>query len=144
MLNNQAYLIIKSDDHSTSVFEIKYEHHCSSFRQALIVDNLLAVGYEEYFYLFDLTAKKVLLRLKLEGYFGHLYYDTDSFYIADAGGLYCMHKNASICWHNNGLAIDGVIIKEFTENKITGSGEWDPPGGWRNFILDRHTGVIIS
>ena len=143
-LNNQTYLIIKNDDTSNSLFEIKYETHCSPFKQALKVDNLLAVGHEEYFYLFNLTTNKNLLRLKMEGYFGHLYYDADSFYIADAGGLYCIDKKAFIRWHNNSLAIDGVIINEFTENKIVGSGEWDPPGGWRDFILDRQTGVTIS
>jgi len=80
----------------------------------------------------------------MEGYFGHLYYDTGTFYIADACGIHCIDRSTSLRWHNNRLAIDGVIINDFTENSIIGSGEWDPPGGWRDFIINRQTGVNIS
>ena len=40
--------------------------------------------------------------------------------------------------------MDGVIIHDFYENKILGSGEWDPPGGWRDFTLDKQTGTLIE
>ena len=143
-LNNQAYLIIKNDDNSNSLFEIKYEYHCSPFKEALIVDSLLAVGYEGYFYLFNVMTNENLLRLEMQGYFGHLYYDAECFYVTDAGGLYRIDKKATIHWHNSSLAIDGVIINEFANNKILGSGEWDPPGGWQDFVLDRQTGVTLS
>ncbi|RYD75367.1 MAG: hypothetical protein EOP53_16585, partial [Sphingobacteriales bacterium] len=32
----------------------------------------------------------------------------------------------------------------FTKEEILGSGEWDPPGGWRNFTLDMKTGKEIK
>lgn len=140
-LNWREYLIASQKEGEKSLYQIRYEHHCSPFKQAIIVDNILAVGHEEHFYLFNLTTNTNMLRLKMEGYFGHLYFDRDVFYVADAGGLYCVDKNASINWQNNNLAIDGVIIKEFGENKISGSGDWDPPDGWRDFILDKQTGI---
>lgn len=139
-LSNQIYLIIKNGSVPDKLYEIRYEAHCSPFKEAMIVDNLLAVGHEEYFYLFNLETNTNILRWKMEGYFGQLYFDADLFYIADAGGLYCIDKNGTIRWQNNNLGIDGVFISEFNENKITGSGEWDPPGGWRDFILDKATG----
>ncbi|MEO6721779.1 MAG: hypothetical protein ABIN67_15640 [Ferruginibacter sp.] len=77
----------------------------------------------------------------MEGYFGRLYLNKKYFYVADACGLYCIDKSGTILWKNNNLAIDGVIINDFAKDKIFGSGEWDPPGGWREFILDEQIGT---
>lgn len=139
--SGQTYLKVSDDDTSTALYEIRYQVHCSPFKEALLVDNLLAVGYEEYFYLFDIVATQNVLRLKMNGYFGHLYFDEGLFYVADAIGLHCIDKTGNIRWSNLELAIDGVIVNEFTGNKILGSGELDPPGGWADFSVDKVTGI---
>jgi len=139
--SNQKYLKLSEDDTVSGLYEIKYQGHCSPFKEALLVDNLLAVGHEEHFYLFDRETNENVLRLEMNGYFGHLYFDTGLFYVADASGLHCIDKTGSIRWSNLGLAIDGVIVNEFTNNKIVGSGELDPPGGWEDFSLDKTTGI---
>lgn len=139
--SSQKYLALITDDTMTGLYEIKYEVHCSPFKEALQVDNLLAVGHEAHFYLFNIATNQNVLRLELNGYFGHLYYDTGHFYVADASGLHCIEKNGTVRWTNSGLAIDGVIINEFTNNKILGSGEFDPPGGWKDFTIDKESGV---
>ena len=64
--------------------------------------------------------------------------------MADAGGLFCINKAGTTLWRNKNLAMDGVIIHDFYENKILGSGEWDPTGGWRDFTLDKQTGRLIE
>ena len=138
---NQKYLTLSNDDTVTGLYEIKYQAHCSPFKEALLVDNLLAVGHEEHFYLFNIATNKNVLRLEMNGYFGHLYYDTGLFYVADSSGLHCIDKNGNIRWDNLGLAIDGVIVSEFTDSKILGSGELDPPGGWKDFSIDKATGI---
>ena len=139
---NKEYLILDSNGAAKGLFEIRYQAHCSPFKEAMIIDPILAVGFEDYFYLFDTAIQSNILILKMEGYFGHLYFNEDLFYVADSAGIYCINKNASIIWQNNNLGIDGVIINDFTNSKIFGSGEWDPPGGWRDFILDKQTGLI--
>ncbi len=141
--SNQTYLELRNSLTATALYEIKYQAHCSPFRQVLLVDNLLAVGHEEHFYLFNIEKNQNVLALKLNGYFGHLYFDEERFYIADAYGLFCIDKTGHIRWTNSGLAIDGVLINEFTDDRITGSGELDPPGGWENFSLDKATGIRI-
>jgi hypothetical protein len=140
----KEFLILERNGEAEGLFEIRYEYHCSPFKQAIIIDQILAVGFEEYFYMFDIIKKSNMLKLKMGGYFGHLYYNNEFFYITDSGGVFCIDKKGSLIWHNNNLAIDGVIINEFTDNKIFGSGECDPPGGWRDFILDRQTGLITK
>jgi hypothetical protein len=138
--SNQIFLSLSEDDIIIKLYEIKYDVLCSPFKEALLIDNLLAVGYEQHFYLFDLIANENILRLEMNGYFGYFYYDKEFFYIADACGLYCINKNGRILWRNDGLAIDGVIVHEFRDNKILGSGEFDPPGGWVDFSIDNATG----
>lgn len=80
----------------------------------------------------------------MDGYFGHLYYDNGAFYIADAIGLHCIDKNGQILWYNAELGIDGVIVNEFTDSMIFGSGEFDPPGGWIDFSIDKLTGTKVT
>jgi len=53
-------------------------------------------------------------------------------------------KPAPFCWHNDQLGIDGVIIDRFGDATLFGQGEWDPPGGWRDFVLDKQTGKQIA
>jgi hypothetical protein len=139
----KIYLLYTDDEFLLSVFEIRYEFHCSPFNQAMIAGDLLAVGFEDYFYLYSLSTNKNLLRLPMEGYFCHLYSDKGLLFITDAGGLYCIDKNAHLAWQNNNLGIDGVLINSITDDKIFGSGEWDPPGGWRDFILNKEDGTFV-
>jgi hypothetical protein len=139
--SNQKYLRLIDDHTAKGLYEIKYQAHCSPFEEALLVDNLLAVGHEEHFYLFNIVTNQNVLRLKMNGYFGHLYFDAELFYVADASGLHCIDKTGNIRWSNLGLAIDGVIVNEFTGDKIIGSGELDPPGGWEDFSIDKVTGI---
>ena len=142
--SNRKYLKLIDDHTATGLYEINYEAHCSPFKEALLVDNFLAVGHEEHFYLFNIVTNQNILRLKMNGYFGHLYFDAGDFYVADASGLHRIDKTGNIRWSNLGLAIDGVIVNEFTGDKIIGSGELDPPGGWEDFSINKATGIRIT
>lgn len=122
------------------IFEVRYNVRCSPFKEAMLVENLLAVGLEEHFYLFNTITNETIIILKMNGYFCHLYYDKEAFYITDAYGLYCINKFGEILWSNTTLGIDGVIVMNITDNEIFGSGQCDPPDGWIDFLLDRATG----
>ncbi len=137
------YLLIENDGEPIKAFEIRFEYHCSPFKEALVVNDLLAVGHEAYFYLFDLATKTDLLTIQMDWYFGHLYFNDDLFFIASARSLYAVNQKGKLLWKNSNLGIDGVIIEKFIDSKIYGSGEWDPPGGWRDFILDAKTGKSL-
>lgn len=140
---NSEYLEVRYTD-DEKVFRINFEYHCSPFKEAAILDNLLLVGHQEHFYVYDIKAKQNLLALKMEGYFGHLYVEDDIFFVADAYGLWCVNKQGKIVWRNGNLGIDGVLIEKLTNDKIQGSGEWDPPGGWKDFVVHKDTGVLFS
>ncbi|PZR21109.1 MAG: hypothetical protein DI539_08935 [Flavobacterium psychrophilum] len=136
--------IVVNEDEKQQVFEIRYEFHTGPFKEILLVDGILAVGFEEFFYLFNTITNELLLKLKMEFYFGNLHYHENLFYVADACHLFCIMKSGDIIWKSDDLAIDGVIIDKFTKDKIYGKGEHDPPGGWIDFILDKMTGKVLK
>jgi len=137
---NHEYILLKENDIIQKVFEIKYLTSGGPYKEALIFYKLLVVGHYQFLYLYDLMDNSNILRLELYGYFGHLYIHDNKLFVADAGGIYCLNNKGKIIWKNESLGIDGVFISKFDEGKIYGSGEWDPPGGWRDFILDKNNG----
>lgn len=139
-----AYVKCEEDDEIKAVFEIRYDYNCSPFKDAIIENNIIGIGYEGFFYMYSLNENKSLLVLPMHGYFGHLYYHENCFYVADAEGLYSIDNTGAIIWHSKSLGIDGVVVYDFTNDTITGQGEWDPPSGWRDFILDKHTGMLLE
>ena len=140
----KQFLVSSDNGKIINLYEVRFEYACSPFKHAEIINGILAVGHQEHFYLFDLSKNLNVLSLKMFGYFGHLYPDKDLLYVADAGGIYCLTTSGGIVWENLNLGIDGVIITRFENKKIYGSGEWDPPGGWREFILEKQTGLLIE
>jgi hypothetical protein len=141
---NNIYILLKVGGEYKKAFEIRYEYHCSPFKETVVYNNQLAVGYEGFFYLFDITANKLLLCLEMSGYFGHLYLDKHAFFVTDAYGMYCICVDGQIRWRNRSLGIDGVTIEKIEDSKIYGSGEWDPPGGWKDFVIETKTGKLLS
>ena len=59
-------------------------------------------------------------------------------------GLVRVEPDGHVRWRNNDLGLDGVVLDKVSEVSITGSGEWDPPGGWRSFQISTAKGVRID
>jgi hypothetical protein len=135
----RAFILYDNNEPAT-VYEIKYEYNSSPFKQVEMLGNLLLAGYEERFYIFDTTSETSLLSLPLKWYFGSFYVEDGYIYVANANGIYCVETNGKVCWSNDALGIDGVVMEQFTPTQIRGKGEWDPPNGWRDFVVDKQTG----
>ena len=138
------FVLLKQNDKIQKVFEIRYSTSGGPYKEAVIFNNLLIVGHYQFVYIYDLLQNNTILSMEISGYFGHIYIDGDKFYVSDAGCIYCFNNRAKLLWRNNTLGIDGVFISDFTDHEINGSGQWDPPDGWRDFILDKETGFKIS
>lgn len=134
-----TYLLIKD-----ALYEIKYKEQGGPFKKALMHEHILAVGHQSNFYLFNTSTQQNILTLSLEQYFGNIYFQNELFYIADSAGLYCINLEGKILWHNGKLGSDGVMIHDFQEGKIYGTGEWDTAGGWEEFIIELDTGKSTS
>lgn len=142
--NRKQFLSLTYEDGSLDMYEIRYAYHCSPFKHAEVQNTILLVGHEEHCYFFDIGTNTQLTVLQLSGYFGHMYVDNELIYVADAHGLYCLNQVGTLLWSNGALGIDGVIIHDFGDAEIFGSGEWDPPGGWEDFVIDKKTGMSLD
>ncbi|NUM37475.1 MAG: hypothetical protein HUU50_23315 [Candidatus Brocadiae bacterium] len=64
----------------------------------------------------------------------------DLLLVASATDLLRFDINAKIIWHVKNLGIDGVIVEDIYGSTIIGSGDWDPPGGWKKFKISLNNG----
>ena len=142
--HGKQWLSLTHLDGTETIFEIRYEETSGPFKQVELLGSLLVVGHQSKAYFYNIEKNKLLTSLDLSGYFGYLYTDQSQVFIADAEGLYCLDHSGRQIWSNKALGIDGVVVNSFTDTKIHGSGEYDPPGGWIDFVLDRASGNRLS
>jgi hypothetical protein len=58
-------------------------------------------------------------------------------------GIVRLDAAGAVVWRNDALAVDGVIVFDVEDGAIDGQGEWDPPGGWRDFLVSLETGETL-
>lgn len=86
----------------------------------------------------------VVQEFPLEGYFGEFYPLEDSLLVSSASRLLHLDARGSILWTSPELGLDGVLVSDVADAVIEGQGEWDPPGGWRDFRLDLNQGHLLE
>ena len=69
----QVYVLESFEDKDQRTFEIRYDHHCSPFKEIRRVLDHLFVGHEQHLYVFNLMHERPMQVLEMWGYFGHLY-----------------------------------------------------------------------
>ncbi len=116
---------------------------CIAFRKALIWHDYLVVGFGSHIHAISLTDNSSIT-IPLAEYFGELYPTQNYLLIASCSRLFRMEQDRSILWTSDQLGIDGVIVHRAESPTIRGKGEWDPPGGGRNFAVSAEDGSITS
>lgn len=86
------------------------------------------------------TLKKIPISEKGDDYFSGFWHDGEVLIVVSGTGLVRIDPQGDVRWRNHGLGIDGVVLESVTPTTIKGSGEWDPPGGWRTFQISARTG----
>jgi len=119
----------------------------SCFKEVRCVEDIVYIGYGKCVFVIHPSDGKVESYL-LDGYFGHIYgaaeYEVTtqlfSVLVTSASELGSFSLNGELRWRTNELGIDGVTVHSVTADVVTGSGEWEPPGGWIAFKLSASTG----
>lgn len=57
--NNKQFLSVTKEDGKIDIYEIRYEYHCSPFKQAEVMNNILVVGHE----VLNLNEKTITKRI---------------------------------------------------------------------------------
>lgn len=102
----------------------------------------IAVGWGHRLFLVALRGEAPQT-VDLGAYFGSMVDMGDSLVVASAERLLCLDVTGRVAWRTEVVGLDGVLVHGFDESWIDGEGEWDPPGGWRPFRVERRTGRVV-
>ncbi len=119
----------------------------SCFRDVRCVAGIVYIGFGECIFVVRPNERSNEAH-SLEGYFGHLYTAEEleaplhefAVLAASASELLSFSIEGKLLWRTGNLAIDGVVVDAVKSGVVSGSGEWNPPGGWRPFNLSSSTG----
>lgn len=117
--------------------------HHGAFRDAVAWGPFVVMGYGESIHLIDTRDRRVITHA-LTAYFGHFYGAGEYGLVASGERLHCLRANGSLAWISDVLGIDGVTVDAMDETTVQGAGEWDPPGGWRRYVLSLATGESVA
>ena len=143
-----AVLLVRNHDHPLFAIDVYPDPEEYQFRTSAIVwHDWVVCGYGHSISLVSLTTRQhhtYPTDFCSLAYFCE-FYAADVFLIAATGcGLMRFDSDGTLRWQTADLGIDGVVVHEIQDNRIRGSGEWDPPGGWRQFVIDATTGTILE
>ena len=113
------------------------------FEEAQEWHGWLVVGWGEHLYWVD-PIERSARTFPLGSYFGHLYPASDAMFVASGERLFRFDPSGSLAWCSDVLGIDGVVLESWSGEVLAGCGEWDPPGDWRPFQVDRATGKSLD
>ncbi len=120
------------------------------FKDARIAHGMAYIGYGQHVFVVDLALRE-LTGYALDGYFCRLSALDEgcasaplAMLATSASEVLAFSRSGALAWRQTGLGADGVLIVDAANGVLRGAGEWDPPGGWRDFTLALATGDILS
>ena len=142
---------VKSSEWKRFILKIFADGEYCCFNEMRVIGNNVVIGHVEHVHFFD-PDHIIVKSIKLDGYFGHLYTpiefgrDDIEFCLLVASAMYLYHfTNDGIeLWKSDVLGIDGVIVNHVSSKYIDVSGEWDPPGGWKETRLNIKDGTEMT
>lgn len=120
-----------------------YGPDCFAFEEAIIWRDNLLIGFAGHVHAVSIADRSVVT-YPLHSYFGHIYPTEDYVLAASADALLRIEPDRTVLWRRPGLGLDGVVVNDPGPPIIRGEGEWDPPGGWRPFVIDAARGEEAS
>jgi hypothetical protein len=136
-------MVLQGDEPLLNIEIYKSPNEYSAFKAAALWKGFAAIGFGERLYLVNLDSQQVL-EFSLDGYFGQLQVNDNQLLVASAQNVIALDPSGAKLWQSAELGIDGVVLHEANANEIRGSGEWDPPGGWKEFRLSASTGRVLQ
>jgi hypothetical protein len=84
--------------------------------------------------------------MRLHSYFGSFAMspEGDALFVATGSSLVALNARLETTWVAQNIAVDGVLVEEIGAQLIRLTVELDPPGGWRDLVLERATGRVAK
>ena len=133
------YFLVEKNDHP--FLRIDYYPvvgpHVSE--ECIIWGGLVAIGIGNLAFLIDIENKETS-EYEIEPYFSSFFPLDDCLLVISGQRIHKVSQDGTIVWSTCDLGIDGICIDHVESGWIFGEGDWDPPGGWKQFVLDVSTG----
>ena len=115
----------------------------TTFKQALGWCGFVVVGFGHAAHFVDVATRNVRTWSR-DSYFSSFEEGPGYLLVSSAERVFCFGTDSSLSWKSEPIGLDGVVISHAGEARIRGQGEWDPPAGWRDFVLDAVTGNRVA
>ena len=133
--DRSGYVLVTEDGIPRHRLDLCYSGPEAWFRVAAIDwRGIVVVGFGERFYFLPRLGSAPT-EFKLRAYFCDFHAGDEWLLIASGQDVTCVDCDGVARWQSEIVALDGVIIERVEHGVIYGEGEWDPPGGWREFRL---------
>lgn len=119
---------------------LHYEH---TIFKGIGIQKSAFFGFSQELYIMNLDNFSVQNK-HLRGYFNELYLFPQGILVASACELLRFAPEGNLIWESFDLGIDGVLVQEWEGAFIRISGEYDPPSGWRDAVLNAESGVKLT
>jgi hypothetical protein len=114
------------------------------FHEVIIWSEFVVIGVWEHVYFVNLDANpRRVLEFDLGAYFGEMKPTASRLLVASGKQVFSFDANGRLEWKSVQLGIDGIVLESVQAEIVRGAGEWDPPGGWRPFILSAASGEVL-
>lgn len=108
-----------------------------------------AIAWQGWF-VFGFGGRAILWReqstieIDLGCYFEEFLPNDDYLLVISGQGIVRLDPQGRTVWRNDALGLDGVNVFDVEDGLIDGQGEWDPPDGWRDFLISLETGEAVD
>lgn len=114
-----------------------------AFEECLVCEGALWTGFAERVVRLGLQQLDVR-EIPVDFYFGSFFALESSLLVCSGTRIVHVDALGNELWTSPQLGIDGVLVSQVADGVIEGQGEWDPPGGWRDFRLDLNRGELLA
>ena len=122
-----------------SHLEVDYRHPA----KAIFWHGWFAFGFGGRAILFR-EADSATVEIDFGCYFDEFHPGDDYLLVTSGQGIVRLGPDGAVVWRNDELGLDGVLIFDIEGDVIDGQGEWDPPGGWEDFLVSLATGDTLE
>ena len=137
-----TFVIIENQKTGEELYCLQFtsEHNCSVFRDLVVWNNLLVIGFDNFCYIFNLETEHVV-KYKLNSFFDSFFITEQHVLLSSLSNIDCFNSDAVFMWRSEKLGNESIKISKVENNIIYGSGKWDE-AGWKEFQLPLSTGGV--
>lgn len=136
------FVTISDEDRPLLRVDLYAGETSAPFTEAIAWENLVLVGCGDSIYVID-PHESAGREIALGTYFSHFYAAKDYLLVASAEELRRLSSSGDVMWRVRELGIDGVVVDSVQNELVQGQGEWDPPGGWKRFVVRLDSGKLV-